>query len=124
MNVSTQEIGKLGEAVAATWLEEHGYEIITTNYFARVGEIDIIARYIADNRLSFIEVKTRKKRTGEAEFAHSNTKHTKIKKAAQMYCKEQNIDVDVTLISFEHLSVYTDETEYDVEQYIVNTIDK
>ena len=116
---SKQDIGKHGEAIAAEWLVQHGYDVLATNYFARVGEIDIVARHIQSARLCFIEVKTRKKRTGEAEFAHSNAKQQKIRKAAAAYCQAYLIDVDATSISFEHISVYTSDAEYQVDHYMV-----
>lgn len=49
--------GKLGEAAAARYLMHKGYHIITRNFRARAGEIDLIALY--HNTLIFIEVKTR-----------------------------------------------------------------
>lgn len=52
-----QLLGKKGEELAATYLEQHGYRIIDRNFKARYGEIDIIA--IKDAILIFIEVKTR-----------------------------------------------------------------
>lgn len=50
--------GKLGEAMAARYLEENGFVILHCNWrFARY-ETDIIA--VKDNLLHFIEVKTRR----------------------------------------------------------------
>ncbi len=49
--------GAAGEVLAARFLREAGYRIVTANYRCRFGEIDIIAEkkpYIA-----FVEVKTR-----------------------------------------------------------------
>jgi putative endonuclease len=114
-----QDIGARGEAIAAEWMVQHGYEVLETNYFARVGEIDIVARHIQSDRLCFIEVKTRKKRTGDAEFAHSIAKQQKIRKAAQVYCQSHCIDVDAVPISFEHISVYTGESKYQIDHYMV-----
>ncbi len=50
--------GAAGEVLAARFLREKGYQILTSNYRCRLGEVDIIARdgaYIA-----FVEVKTRR----------------------------------------------------------------
>ncbi|MEK7588086.1 MAG: YraN family protein [Patescibacteria group bacterium] len=52
-----QLLGKKGEDLTASYLEQHGYRIIDRNFKARYGEIDIIA--IKDAILIFIEVKTR-----------------------------------------------------------------
>ncbi len=52
-----QLLGKLGEDFAATYLTKHGFFIITRNFKARYGELDIIA--IEKDTLVFVEVKTR-----------------------------------------------------------------
>ena len=51
------KIGRNGEAIAQRYLEKNGYKIITTNYYTRKGEIDIIATQ--GKEIIFIEVKTR-----------------------------------------------------------------
>lgn len=50
------EIGKIGENIAKTFLMKHGFSILERNYRTRYGEIDIIAK--KDNILHFIEVKS------------------------------------------------------------------
>ena len=52
-----QKLGKLGEGLAATYLQKHGFRIIERNFKARYGELDIIC--IQDQTLVFVEVKTR-----------------------------------------------------------------
>lgn len=61
------EIGKIGENITKTFLMKHGFSIIDTNYRAKYGEIDIIAK--KDNVLRFVEVKSVKVR----DFAHLDT---------------------------------------------------
>jgi putative endonuclease len=61
------ELGKLGEAYAAAYLEQHGYRLVAANFSLPVGrnrrgavvnaEIDLVA--YDRNTLCFIEVKTR-----------------------------------------------------------------
>lgn len=51
------EIGKIGEELAAKYIQSLGYTIVERNFAAIQGEIDIIARDIKE--LVFIEVKTR-----------------------------------------------------------------
>ena len=51
------EIGKIGEDIAASWLTGNGYQIVTRNWRFKKTEIDIIA--IKDDLLIVIEVKTR-----------------------------------------------------------------
>ena len=55
---TNQEIGQLGEKLAKKFLEEREYKIISQNFRARQGEIDIIAED-KDNTIVFVEVKTR-----------------------------------------------------------------
>lgn len=55
--MTNKELGQSGEAAVASWLQNHGYEIIKRNFCIRGGEIDIIAR--KDGIIAFVEVKTR-----------------------------------------------------------------
>lgn len=54
------EIGKIGENIAKTFLMKQGFEILEQNYRILQGEIDIIAK--KDNILRFVEVKSVKVR--------------------------------------------------------------
>jgi len=56
--INQQKLGKLGESLAAKYLQKRGYSIIERNFRIRYGEIDIIAR--DGDTLVFVEVKTRK----------------------------------------------------------------
>lgn len=58
--MSARALGARGEAIAAAWLEEHGYRVLDRNFRTRFGEIDLIARQ--GRELVFIEVKTRRGR--------------------------------------------------------------
>ena len=51
-----QTLGRLGEELAATHLEHHGWQILERNFRTREGEIDLIAT--RDGTLAFCEVKT------------------------------------------------------------------
>jgi putative endonuclease len=51
-------LGSLGETLARTALEQHGYAILATRYRTRAGEIDIVAR--EGRCLVFVEVKARR----------------------------------------------------------------
>lgn len=76
--------GKLGEKLAAKFLQKHGYKIIDKNFHSRVGEIDIVARDA--DALVFVEVKTRwSKVFGEPVEAVTGRKLASIIKTAQYY---------------------------------------
>lgn len=52
-------LGVLGERIAARWLEEHGYTVISRNWHSRFGELDLVVMN-TDRRIIFVEVKTRR----------------------------------------------------------------
>lgn len=55
--ISSASLGKLGEDIAAEWLQQHGYTIRDRNWRSGRTEIDIIAEN--DQFIVFAEVKTR-----------------------------------------------------------------
>jgi putative endonuclease len=65
------EIGKIGETLAKTFLMKRDFTILETNYRTKYGEIDIVAK--KDNVLRFIEVKSVKVRD------HTNIETLKVK---------------------------------------------
>ena len=54
-SLSRQEIGRLGEAIAARYLVSKGFTILGKNYRKPWGELDIISKKAG--RLRFVEVK-------------------------------------------------------------------
>ncbi|MEA3297960.1 MAG: YraN family protein [Chloroflexota bacterium] len=72
-----QEVGRLGERLAAKFLRRRGYHIIETNFRCRGGEIDIIARQ--RDCLVFIEVRTRSSSSfGSPEESVTQAKRSKL----------------------------------------------
>lgn len=61
LNMKPKDIGQKGEDLSAKYLIALNYEIITTNYHSRFGEIDLIAldKSVAQFEIVFVEVKTR-----------------------------------------------------------------
>jgi putative endonuclease len=53
-------VGRQGEALAVSYLEVSGYEILRRNFTCRLGEIDVVARPRGENTLCLIEVKCRR----------------------------------------------------------------
>lgn len=73
--------GSQAESEACAYLEGLGFEIIERNFFARYGEIDIIAK--RENLLHFIEVKSG---VGfEPVFNITPAKIAKVQKAVRIY---------------------------------------
>jgi putative endonuclease len=58
-NPSRRSQGDWWEEQALSYLESLRYQIITTKYHKRLGEIDIVALDLAEHALSFVEVRTR-----------------------------------------------------------------
>ena len=86
----SKEIGNHAEDQAAEYLNMQGYQILERNYFARVGEIDIVAK--DDKTICFVEVKERAYGGyGGAISAITNQKLQKILKAARLYLYEHKL---------------------------------
>lgn len=58
------EIGKIGENIAKSFLMKHGFTIIESNYRTKYGELDIVAK--KDRKLRIVEVKSIKVRDMDA----------------------------------------------------------
>ncbi len=90
----SRELGDAAESRAADFLKENGYAVLERNYFARVGEIDIVAE--KDGFLCFVEVKDRScGQFGGAAAAITKSKISKIVKSAKRYLHQKRLlDVD------------------------------
>jgi putative endonuclease len=99
-------VGKIGEDLAAKFLEEKGYNIIERNYRFGHGELDIIAE--KDNILIFIEVKTKKHGDfGDPINWIKRGKQLQMGRIARGYLYERNITdrdcrFDVVLVNWEN----------------------
>ena len=83
-------VGKLGEQLAFSFLENKNYTILEKNYRFGRGEIDIIAE--DDNMLVFIEVKTKKFGDfGDPITWVPRSKQRQIGTVAKGYLYEKNI---------------------------------
>jgi putative endonuclease len=79
------EKGKQGEQAAAAYLKAAGYQIVTTNWRCKAGEIDVIARQ--GEMLVFVEVRSRT--TTEDAFASIEArKRVKLLRAVYLYLAE------------------------------------
>lgn len=78
-----QSVAREGEALAARYLIDAGWQIIERNYhYGRAGEIDIIAR--DDEYIVFVEVKTRRSRScGAPEYAITRAKQHQLLRVAR-----------------------------------------
>jgi putative endonuclease len=103
MNISNQQIGKMAELKAKSFLEAKGYRLIVQNYSCYCGEIDLIMQDQED--IVFVEVRSRKHtRYGNAlESIHPGKVHKLIKTAtyflqARKWLHRKNSRFDVIAI--------------------------
>ncbi len=96
------EIGRIGEDIAAKWLESKDFTIVERNYLRKWGEIDIVAR--ETSRIRLIEVKSVSYETNEAlnwavshemwrpeDNVHKN-KQDRLKRAIQTWISENKYE--------------------------------
>jgi putative endonuclease len=83
-------LGKSGEEIAAEFLKENGYKILSRNYKTKFGEIDIVA--IDSNTTCFVEVKARSSDKFGVPFeAVTGHKQKQISKVALQFIKENKL---------------------------------
>ena len=113
-NISRRHLitGKKGEALAARFLKNEGYEIVSQNYRTPLGEIDIIA--LEGETLVFVEVKTRTGSDfGTPQAAVDFKKQSKITRVALSYLG--NLKSDPGLCRFDVVAVQKNFKGYHVE---------
>lgn len=84
------KVGRRGEALAARYLRDRGWSIISKRFETKYGEIDIVARRpVADGRgamVAFVEVKTRSSPGRMApELAVTAAKRRRLSKMGRVY---------------------------------------
>jgi len=87
------ELGKLGEELAAHYLLRKGYEILERNWTFKKGELDIIALF--ENQIVVVEVKTRNSNFfGDPQEFVSPAKIKMLVKTANEYIIENDIALE------------------------------
>lgn len=85
---SHNELGKLGETLAANFLQANGYTILERNWRVNRAEIDLIARL--EETMIFVEVKTRSTaHFGPPELFVTKRKKRLIASAASAYMQQK-----------------------------------
>ncbi len=103
------DLGKLGEEIAVTYLQDLGYKILNTNWRCARAEIDIIADL--NGTIVFVEVKTRSSVDfGQPEEFVSFKKEQHLEFASSVYIDMKNhqgeIRFDIIAIVFENEHLY------------------
>jgi len=100
------DTGTKGEELAAIYLKKKGYTILETNWRHRNMEADIIA--INSGVMILVEVKTRTSNFfGEPETFVTKQKQGNLRKAANGYIQQKQLDLEVR---FDIVSVLLDKT--------------
>jgi putative endonuclease len=80
----THERGRRGEALAARYLEDHGWRVLARNWRAGHGEIDLVIQ--KGEVVAFVEVKTRKGGgAGDPLEGITRQKRLEVEKAARRW---------------------------------------
>ena len=94
--------GELGEKIAQDYLVSLGYSILKTNWRYKKYEVDIIAS--KDNKLLFIEVKTRANQLVSGILSVDLKKQKNLIMAANEYLRnhsdEFNVQFDIIAVNF------------------------
>jgi len=111
-----KELGKRGEEIAAKYLRQNGYQIIQTNFRARYGELDVVAK-TREGTLVFVEVKTRVgDQYGEPIESVTPWKLREVVKTAEFYLLKNRLDCDWR-IDVVAVALNPDQTDFEVEHF-------
>ena len=99
------ELGKLGERIAMSYMQDKGFVVIEQNYRFEKAEIDFICS--DSTNIVFVEVKTRSSSYYDApDDSVHELKQELLKSAAGFYLEENNISLeprfDIISIVFEN----------------------
>ena len=88
-NLDNVKKGKIGENIAKKYLISLGMTIICSNYRTKFGEIDIIAKL--ENKIIFVEVKSRMSKDYGLACEAVDKKASKITSVAKYYISTNNL---------------------------------
>lgn len=96
-------LGRRGEMVGWSFLQQQGYKLLDKNYRCPVGEVDVICE--KKGKLVFVEIKTRAQpRFGTPQEGVSLQKQRRMIQLAQWYLT-QNRQLRFTAVSFAVLAI-------------------
>lgn len=104
-DMTPQQIGATGELIAASYLEERGYDILEHGYRCSEGEADLIAYDFESNEIVLVEVKSRRARARDdlrPEEAVDERKRERYRRIASCYLMDR---FPVMAIRFDVVSI-------------------
>ncbi len=107
------ELGKLGEHLAAAYLKKQGYTILESNYYFNRAEIDLIA--VDGNTLVIVEVKTRNSNFfGNPQDFINQNKIGLLVKAADHYMQSKGLTKEVR---FDVIAIIKNQNQQSLEHF-------
>jgi putative endonuclease len=104
---SRQEVGRSGEDLAVTYLEQRGWQVLDRNWFGRGGELDVVALDVACDTVVGVEVKTRRSTAfGRAAEAVTPVKLRRMRSLVAQWLDAHDLRCDgvrLDVIAIEHL---------------------
>jgi len=102
--INKRLIGQDYEKAAEQFLATQGLKTLARNFNCKLGEIDLICQQ--NEYLVFVEVRYRKSsQYGGAGGSISQSKQNKVKKAAQYYLQQKNINLNHCAIRFDVVTI-------------------
>ncbi len=112
---SHNELGKIGEEIAAQYLMKNGYTILERNFYYDRAEVDIIAQK-EEGTIVIVEVKTRESDYfGDPQSFVTPKKIQLIVKVANEYVVSNDLDVEVR---FDVIGVLKNKKSESLEHFI------
>ena len=103
--LTPKQLGHIGETYAATWLEHHGWRILSRNWHTRYGELDIVG-LTKERSIAFVEVKTRRSlRCGIPQEAVDARKQASLRRAGVQWLLEPEHRIAHHGIRFDVISI-------------------
>ncbi|ASJ75900.1 YraN family protein [Granulosicoccus antarcticus] len=88
--IQKRDQGNQAEALALSWLEHHGFELIESNYNRRIGEIDLIVKQPDNDTIVFVEVRYRSgQQQGSALESVDRRKQRKLVRTANAWLQQR-----------------------------------
>ncbi|AWB81684.1 YraN family protein [Corynebacterium yudongzhengii] len=111
MSNARQALGRRGEALASSYLNQRGYRIIDRNVSYDCGEIDLIA--VDGDEVVFVEVKTRSHDGFGGAEAVDRRKLSRLRRAAARWLQGR----PPTIVRFDVLELITYSPGMSIEHY-------
>ncbi len=109
------DLGQVGEGIAAEYYKQRGYRILDQNYIfpkgKQTGELDLVAANLSSREVVFVEVKTRRSnKFGDGVESVDWSKQRRLVKTAKLYLQlhpdyqDWDYRIDVVVVNVDNLA--------------------